>query len=269
MNQVPISVLITAFNRESYIAQSIESVLSSTYSNFELIIVDDGSSDRTVDIAKSYAEKDARIKVYVNEKNLGDYPNRNKAASYAIGKYLKYVDSDDVIYEHTLQVMVSYMEKFPEAGFGLCCASDTREPFPILVSPAQAYREHFAGQNHFDRAPASSIIKREAFEAVGGFSGKRMIGDNELWLKLARSYSMVKMVTGLSWDRIHGEQERFSPYAQTQYLKLRYDVFTEALQHESCPLEPIEKIKFQKKLDIQFKKNRLRQKLSRVKHYFG
>ncbi|MBK8712927.1 MAG: glycosyltransferase family 2 protein [Niastella sp.] len=92
-----VSVLMTAYNRQQFIAEAIESVLASTYQNWELIIVDDGSKDDTVAVTKSYAEKDNRIHVYVNEKNLGDYPNRNKAAFYANGKYLKYLDSDDLI----------------------------------------------------------------------------------------------------------------------------------------------------------------------------
>ena len=93
-DRVPlVSVLMTAYNREKYIAEAIESVLASTYSNLELIIVDDCSKDNTLQIATNYQAKDDRIKVYKNEKNLGDYPNRNKAASYAKGKYLKYVDS--------------------------------------------------------------------------------------------------------------------------------------------------------------------------------
>src|SRR5258708_31839495 len=110
-----VSVLMTAYNREKYIAEAIESVRNSTYANWELIIVDDLSKDNTVAIAKQYEAKDSRIKVYVNEQNLGDYPNRNQAATYARGKYLKYVDADDQLYPHGLQVVVSYMERFPEA----------------------------------------------------------------------------------------------------------------------------------------------------------
>src|SRR5260370_37746092 len=91
-----VSVLMTAYNREKYIAQAIESVLASTYTNFELIIVDDRSTDYSVEIARGYERKDKRVRVHVNEKNLGDYPNRNKAASYAVGKYIRYLDSDDV-----------------------------------------------------------------------------------------------------------------------------------------------------------------------------
>ena len=105
-----VSILTTVYNREKYLAACIESVLSSSYQDWELIIVDDVSKDTSLDIAKRYEQKDPRIKVYVNEKNLGDYPNRNKAASYAKGKYLKYLDADDLINPQGLEVMVHTME---------------------------------------------------------------------------------------------------------------------------------------------------------------
>jgi glycosyltransferase involved in cell wall biosynthesis len=92
-----VSVLMTVYNREKYISEAIESVMASTYQNWELIIVDDRSKDTSVEIARHYETQDKRIKVYVNEANLGDYPNRNKAASYAEGKYLKYVDASRAI----------------------------------------------------------------------------------------------------------------------------------------------------------------------------
>src|SRR5258705_9727856 len=98
MNPQPfVSVLMTAYNREKYIGEAIKSVLASGYTNFELIIVDDCSGDNTVTIAKTFEQRDARIKVYVNEKNLGDYPNRNKAAGYENGEFIMYLDSDDPI----------------------------------------------------------------------------------------------------------------------------------------------------------------------------
>ena len=109
-----VSVLMTAYNREKYIAEAIESVLASTYTHFELIIVDDRSADQTVSIAKEYETRDQRIKVYVNEENLGQFPNRNKAATYARGKYIKYLDSDDRLYDFSLDYCVNMMEKNPE-----------------------------------------------------------------------------------------------------------------------------------------------------------
>ena len=102
---------MTSYNREKYIAQAIESVLASTYKDFELIIVDDCSKDNTVGIAKKYEELDSRVKVYVNEFNLGDYPNRNKAATYAKGKYIKYIDADDMIYPWGLEIIINSFEK--------------------------------------------------------------------------------------------------------------------------------------------------------------
>src|SRR3982751_631540 len=120
MNQLPlVSVLMTSYNREKYIGFAIESVMASTYQNWELIVVDDCSTDKTLQIAREYEKKDKRIRVYLNEKNLGDYPNRNKAASYANGKYIKYIDADDAIYYWGLQVEIEMMERFPEAAYGL------------------------------------------------------------------------------------------------------------------------------------------------------
>src|SRR5947207_2038625 len=113
-----VSVLTTAYNREKYIAEAIESVLACSFKDFELIIVDDCSADRTVAIGRRYPSE-SRVRVHVNEKNLGDYPNRNRAASLAQGRYLKYVDSDDVIYPHGLEAMVGMMERFPDSGLGL------------------------------------------------------------------------------------------------------------------------------------------------------
>src|SRR5450631_1699837 len=127
-----VSVLMTAYNREKYIAEAIESVLASTYTNFEFIIVDDGSVDTTVEIARSFELKDSRVKLYINEKNLGDYPNRNKAASYAKGKYLKYLDSDDMIFKDSLLKMVNAIEKYPDAAMVMMWAYDDPVPEPEL-----------------------------------------------------------------------------------------------------------------------------------------
>lgn len=238
---------MTAYNREKYIAEAIESVLVSTFKEFELIVVDDCSTDRTVEIARQYETKDTRVKVYVNEKNLGDYPNRNKAASYAKGKYIKYLDSDDIIYPHGLDVMVRSMEQFPEAGWGLCSVSDASRHYPVCISPRETYLENFYGYNHFDRAPGSSIIKKSSFDSVGGFSGKRMIGDYELWFALSRKFDLVKFPRDLVWDRTHSGQERQSDYAK-KYAILRKSILKEAFVNPDCPLNEEERKKIMEKL---------------------
>jgi glycosyltransferase involved in cell wall biosynthesis len=239
MEQALVSVLMTAYNREKYITQAIRSVLDSTYTNFELIVVDDGSKDNTVAIARQLALADNRIKVYINETNLGDYPNRNKAASYANGKYLKYVDADDLIYPWALEILVSCMEYFPEAAYGLCSMpQDNDRIFPFQLTPEQAYRRHYSGKGVFDRAPLSSIIRREQFNAVNGFSPVRMVGDFEMWHKLSMHYPVVLMPQGMIWYRKHEQQEMsLHKNFEFNYNRISFDY----LANEKCPLPPEEK----------------------------
>ncbi|MBY0537542.1 MAG: glycosyltransferase [Chitinophagaceae bacterium] len=230
-----VSILMTSYNREPFIKESIESVLNSEYGDFELIIVDDCSKDNTVEVARSYEKVDHRVVVYQNESNLGDYPNRNKAASLAKGKYIKYLDSDDLIYPHGLGVMVNSMQQFPNAGFGLSALANAKQPHPYLLSPHDAFLEHFFDYGHFNRAPGSAIILKKAFDQVGGFSGKRMIGDFELWLKLALNYPLVVFPADLYWARTHQGQESQSEYSKL-YPKLREEVLNECFSQSNFPL---------------------------------
>lgn len=203
-----VSVLMTAYNREKYIAEAIESVLASTYNNFELIIVDDCSKDKTVDIARHYEALDHRIKLFINEKNLGDYPNRNRAASYANGKYLKYVDADDYIYPNGLEIIVNQMENFPEAAVGLfSLQQNNQKPFPILLNPKEAYEYNFFGQGLFHKAPLSAIIRKNAFDEIGGFKPDRMTSDYEMWHRMAQKYNFLLIYDHIVWYREHDAQE--------------------------------------------------------------
>ena len=237
MNTPLVSVLMTVYNREKYIAQAIESVLASSYQNWELIIVDDQSKDRSVQIARTYAEKDARIKVYINEVNLGDYPNRNQAASYAKGKYLKYLDSDDLIYPHGLEVMVGAMEKFPEAGLGM--HGIKREyllPYPFCVSSENAFKQQFLGTGFFFTGPTGAIIRRDAFINVGGLSNVRYTGDFDSWLKIAAKYHVVVFQPALIWWRQHEGQEYQLGQDPSKYLKSTTEI---SLQHINSPGSPL------------------------------
>ena len=229
---------MTAYNREKYIAEAIESVMASTYKNWELIIVDDQSKDNTVEIAKKYKAKDKRIKVYINEKNLGDYPNRNKAASYAKGKYLKYVDADDMIYPYGLEQLVFYMEQFPEAGYGLCSLEQDEEKiFPLQLSPQESYQRHYFKTSIFHKAPLSAILKKEAFENLGGFTGKRMLGDFEMWHLLSQKFPIILMPHGIVWSREHDEQE-MALHRSDPMEPFKYILITERLISSSkCPLD--------------------------------
>ncbi len=235
-----VSVLMAAYNSEQFIADAIQSVLLQSYTDFELIIVNDCSTDNTLEICNRFADLDNRIFVYTNKTNLGDYANRNIAASYANGKYLKFLDHDDSIYKYSLSMMVDYMESNPSAAYGFSYrkVQNDLKPFPILYSPQEAYEEHFLKGGYFYAGPGSSIIKRESFFKVGGFSGNRFVGDFELWLKLSSKFDCIVFQSGLIWWRIHNRQE--SRMADTLYfeshLLSKYLLSLDLLSNINCPL---------------------------------
>jgi glycosyltransferase involved in cell wall biosynthesis len=229
---------MTSFNREKYIADAIGSVLASSFTDFELIVCDDKSTDKTFEIARSFADKDPRIHIHINEQNIGDYFNRNRAASYAKGKYLKYLDSDDLIYPHGLEVMVSAMEKFPEAAFGTQhMLREDEIPYPFMISSEQAYKDYYIHHSFLQSGPTGTIIKKSAFDSLHGFSGKRYIGDIELWLKLSAMAPVVKFQPGLIWWRKHEEQEMAHENKELTTRKmLDYYIGYENLIARECPL---------------------------------
>jgi glycosyltransferase involved in cell wall biosynthesis len=199
---------MTAYNQEKYIKDAIESVLSSTFQDYELIIVDDASTDATVKVIDGYLDLDKRIKFYKNEKNLGDYKNRNKAASYAIGKYLKYLDADDVIYPHGLEAMVSYMERFSDAALGISLYQIELElPYPIKMVPREILRSEYLSKSVLGLGPSAAIIKRESFIELNGFNDENYISDTDLWLKIATSYPIILFNPSLNWYRRHANQQ--------------------------------------------------------------
>jgi hypothetical protein len=236
-----ISILMTAYNREKYIGQAIESVLKASYADLELIVVDDCSTDATVEIARSY-QSDERIRVYVNERNLGDYPNRNKAASYARGKYIKYLDSDDFFYPLGLETFVSCMDAHPEAALGLCSARVQEfAPFPVKLSPREAYLHHFFKQGILDCGPSGTVMRRDVFEEMGGFSGKRMVGDMELWLKISARHPVLILPPALIFWRIHDGQEFTAGIQSGLYTESLLPLIDSALAQLACPLSGEEK----------------------------
>jgi glycosyltransferase involved in cell wall biosynthesis len=231
-----VSVLMTTYNRELYIGEAIKSVLSSTYKDYELIITDDGSSDRTVQIAREFEIVDSRIRVYVNEKNLGDYPNRNRAASYATGKYLKYLDSDDIIYSWGLQAMVYCMEQNPSAVLGLTSNVSLNKKYPVLLSPVDAYKMYFFQNMVLGIGPTGTIIRRDIFEKSNGFNGKQFTGDTDLWLRITQKNDSIWMAPGLFYWRTHEQQQIAIENKNIGIDAIRHRLHVDFLTSLDCPL---------------------------------
>lgn len=252
-----VSVITTSYNREDYIAEAIESVLSSTYTNLELIIADDCSKDKTVEIAKSYEAKDQRVKVYVNEKNLGDYPNRNNAATRAAGEFLMFVDSDDMILKDGIEKCVAAITHFRGANFGMYSFDKQLKSFE-LESEA-ALRKHFFKKSFLTVGPGGTIIRRSFFEQIKGYPEKYGPANDMYFNLKACSYSKIVMLPfEFLFYRLHEGQEQKNYFS---YLHNNYSFFKDALNHLNLPISKSEC----KWLD---KKNKRRFLVNICKFYF-
>ena len=227
---------MTSYNRELFIAEAIESVLALNYTNFELIIVDDCSTDRTVSVAQKYVDVDERIRLYVNDQNLGDYNNRNRAATFAKGKYLKYLDSDDIIFEWGLGVMVDCMEKYPDAALGVSQHIGFNIIYPKWVAPIQIYRLYYYRNLLLVVGPTATIIRRDIFENSGGFSGEKYLGDTELWLKISQKYPLVLIPPGQIYWREHEGQQISQERKELSVEAFRQQLNERILLDKDCPL---------------------------------
>ncbi len=114
-----ISIITASYNYENYIKETIESVLNQTYQNWELIIVDDGSKDNSVNVIKSYCEKDSRIKLFQHEGgiNKGLAETIKLGVSKANGEWIAFLESDDKFMPECLEEKIKVAEKNPEIGF--------------------------------------------------------------------------------------------------------------------------------------------------------
>lgn len=107
---VKVSVIIPVYNTESYLKKCLDSIITQTYANLEIICVDDGSTDHSLDILRLYEKKDSRIKVFT-QKNQGVSAARNRALDAATGKYISFVDSDDFLQWNAYEILTMVAEK--------------------------------------------------------------------------------------------------------------------------------------------------------------
>ena len=231
---------MTAYNRAGYIAASIESVLGQTFADFELIVVDDRSTDGTVDVVRGYLG-DPRVRLVENERNLGDYPNRNHAATYARGEFLKYHDSDDLMYPHCLDIMVKGLRAAPSAALAL---TSSREwpggPAPMLLTPPLSFAREYLGFGLFQVGPSCALFRRQAFFDLGRFPEAGVHSDRLFWLKACAMVNVLLVSGDLFWYRVHAGQELQTDRAERDRARIDSH-FWRVLDDPACPLGPSER----------------------------
>ena len=204
-----VSVIIPAFNREEFIAKSIESVLTQTYQNFILIIIDDGSIDKTVSIAEKYLI-DNRVTIIRNSENIGIAATRNKAILSAQGKYIAMLDSDDMwVDKEKLHKQVSFLETNTDhvmIGGGIVYIDVNGNHLKTMVFPTKdgEIRKTILRRNTF--AQSTLLCRTQALIQAGLYSNNFMVSDDyDLWLRLGLKWKFANMTDVVTGYRIHTE----------------------------------------------------------------
>jgi glycosyltransferase involved in cell wall biosynthesis len=171
MKTPKVSVLMPAYNAEKYISDSIDSILIQTFADFEFVIIDDCSTDKTWDIIQEYSQKDKRIVAIKNEKNLGIAGNRNKLKKLAKGEYIMWQDADDISMEGRMQMQVEVLDKDSSIGIvgGYLQFFDETGDFNIRKYDS---KDSVLRQNIFRYSPVAqpaSMIRKNVLDKVGDY----------------------------------------------------------------------------------------------------
>lgn len=187
MSEIKVSIIMGIYNCDNTIEEAIDSILKQSFKDWELIMCDDGSTDKTYEKALKYADNYENIFLYKNDKNLGLNKTLNKCLSYARGKYIARMDGDDISLQERLEIEFKFLENnksydivstpmifFNEAGqFGT--SKSLGEPTPVSVMKGTP----------FCHAPC--MVRKEAYEAVNGYSTKKItlrVEDYDMWVRM-------------------------------------------------------------------------------------
>lgn len=230
INKSPlISVVIPSFNSEKYIEDTINSVLNQSYRIFEIIVVDDESTDNTFTYVQKLAADDERIKFYRIQHSGRPSVPRNYGVKKSSGSLIAFLDSDDLWTKEKLRYQLEYLINHPEISFVYSMSysfgevnlfSDRYELLPLPFRAARNKRELIYIGNTITLS--SVLIRRESFEKAGGFdeNPEQKLEDYDLWLRLSESERFHLISRIHVYYRIHNPQ--FSSDWDTREERLKY-----------------------------------------------
>jgi glycosyltransferase involved in cell wall biosynthesis len=210
-----VSAIMPVFNGEEFLRASLESLLSQSYKPFEIVVCDDGSTDRTPELLAEYPS----VKV-VSQVNTGAAAARNSAVAASEGELLAFFDADDLWPENRLELQVAYLDDHPEAGCVLG-RQDWMNPPPWLT-PDAVYGD-------LDGIPLlSAMIRRSVFDELGGFDPSfRVAEDTDLLIRMReRRIEIAILPVIILHRRFHGGNltaDRASPAALVRSLRQKLE----------------------------------------------
>ncbi len=228
-----VSVIIPTYNRAHLVGQTIESALAQTFQDIEVLVIDDGSTDRTRDTVEGYAAKSGGRLTYIYQENQGLAGARNTGCRLAKGKYLGFLDSDDLWKPEKLAVQMPELEKDPQVGLVSSMAEVINADATQVIGlkpgrpPGITLREMITEGTH---PPSTFLVRRIASESIGHFDAaiRSGIEDVDYCFRLSRKWKFVCLKDVLIQYRYHESNLSSEPvgtytgYIQT-YGKLLSD----------------------------------------------
>lgn len=254
-----ISVCIPTYNYGRFISDSIESVLQQTYSDFELLVVDNCSTDNTRELVENYSRRDARVAYFCNEANLGMVGNWNRCLNHASGEYVKILCADDLLTPTCLERQVVELEKNPDVVLVACA----RQMTTVDLRPVKELRyaesyEVFSGADVIQTCfkdgnligePTAVLFRRKV--AGRGFDLRyRQLVDQEMWFHLLEQGAFAFQPEALCMFRQHDEQATSSNSESLALVDDEFLIYNEYVDKKYLQLSILmkQKIKFLKAL---------------------
>lgn len=226
-----VSVVMASYNHERFVAETIQSVLDQTYQDFEFIITDDGSADRTVDVIRRF--DDPRIKLFCFPQNQGACTAMNYCINEAKGEYIAVINSDDAWFPNKLEKQVKFLEGNPDIGAVFSYAQIIDEKSNDLVDKEHAYQKIFIQQNknRFEwlkhlfwgncLCHPSILIRKVCYEITGLYDERyAQLPDWDFWIRLCMRYDIHIITELLTKFRVHKNEQNASgnrPDAMTRF----------------------------------------------------
>lgn len=201
-----ISIILCVHNGKPYVQTAIESVLAQTYGDFELVIVDDASTDGTREILAGFAQKDSRVRVITNDANLGLTKSLNIALREAQGVYVARMDADDVALPDRLAKQVAFLDAHPEidvVGTAYEWIDEDSQVIgrPNVITEPDELHRALIRTNQF--LHGSVMMRRAVIEKMGGYDERvKKAQDYELWLRLSRTSQFANLPDVLMQKRM-------------------------------------------------------------------
>ena len=223
-----VSVIIATYNSAAYLKEAIDSVLAQEYKNFEIIIVDDGSTYNTKQLVEDLQSHNSQSIKYIYQQNRGPAPARNNGIKHADGQYIAFLDADDIWLPDKLAKQMPCFTQKPQTGFVYCDNLFVNENNRLIENYIRKI-ELLEGSillelfNDFFIITSGIVLKRECFDAIGLFDEKLLVGeDYEFFLRLAKNYQAGVIKERLFRRRVHAQSLSRKDYA----LDARNDINT-------------------------------------------